>query len=173
MPSWWCHTYETTIRSIDSFCTHYNTITLVCLVILSLGAHSDSAPPRPWGGIRFALFYFFFLSLSPFFTRRWYALCVGSCKCINRKRIAPEVLLNVVESWGTGFDLSDHSLISSSSLHFSGIAICECSFIWLHPLTLIPPPARGEYEYTQMKIPQHILLVHCYLLLLDRQNIKM
>ena len=140
MPSWWCHTpYH--IR--DSFYRLFlHTLTLLLLHWFGMPCDSDSEPERSlWfrpsaafgrgGGIRFALFYFFFLSLSPFFTRRWYALCVGSCKCINRERMAPAVLLNLVDSWGTGFDRSDHSLISSSSLHFPGIVIYECSFIWL------------------------------------------
>ena len=134
MPSWWCHT----IWFFHWLFLH--TLTLYTLLLLRWHAlwferslwFRPSAAFGRGGGIRFALFYFFFLSLSPFFTRRWYALCVGSCKCINLERMAPAVLLNVADSWGTGFARSDHSLISSSSLHFSGIVIHECSFfIWL------------------------------------------
>ena len=129
------HTIRFFLSTIDSSCTHTHALTLLRWYALwhkrSLWFRPSAAFGRG-GGIRFALFYFFFLSLSPFFTRRWYALCVGSCKCINRERIAPAVLLNVADSWGTGFARSDHSLISSSSLHFSGIVIHECSFfIWL------------------------------------------
>ena len=114
---------------------------------------------------------------SPFLTRRWYALCVGSCKCINRERIAPVVLLNVVDSWGTGFDRSDHSLISSSSLHFPGILdidICCCSSIYMiaytHPGSAPSGlrPGGGirfacfdwgeyEYEYTHRYVETYLL----------------
>ena len=36
------------------------------------------------------------LEAAPFLTRRRYALCVGSCKCFNRDRIAPDVLVIVL-----------------------------------------------------------------------------
>ena len=104
---------------------------------------------------------------SPFLTRRWYALCVGSCKCINRERMAPAVLLNLVDSWGTGFDRSDHSLISSSSLHFPGILdidICCCSYIydcihspWFRPLR---PTAGGRNQVRVFRLRLIWVWVH-------------
>ena len=92
---------------------------------------------------------------SPFLTRRWYALCVGSCKCINRERMAPAVLLNLFDSWDTGFDLSDHSLISSSSLHFVGIDTVVVALSMIALLTLIPPPpayGRGAESGSRVSI---------------------
>ena len=130
MPSWWCHIRHTIYDSFYWLFLH--TLTLLHWYAYALWFWFWAwALFGRGGGIRFALFYFFFLSLSLFFTRRWYALCVGSCKCINLERMAPAVLLNVADSWGTGFARSDHSFISSSSLHFPGIVIYECSFIWL------------------------------------------
>ena len=98
---------------------------------------------------------------SPFLTRRWYALCVGSCKCINRERMAPAVLLNLFDSWDTGFDRSDHSLISSSSLHFVGIDTVVVALYMIAPAHPDSAPSGlrpgggirfacfdwGEYEY--------------------------
>jgi len=52
---------------------------------------------------------------APFLTRRRYALCVGSCKCFNRDRMAPDVLLNVIASCEVGLDRSDHNFLSSDS----------------------------------------------------------
>ena len=129
MPSCWCHTYDS---FYDWLFLH--TLTLLHWYALWFWAWALTLiPPLRglWPRGRNQVRAILFLSLSPFFTRRWYALCVGSCKCINRERIAPAVLLNVADSWGTGFARSDHSLISSSSLHFPGIVIYECSFIWL------------------------------------------
>ena len=81
--------------------------------------------------------------------------CLPS-KCINRERMAPAVLLNLFDSWDTGVDRSDHSLISSSSLHFVGIdTVVVALYIWLHPLTLIPPPpayGRGAESGSRVSI---------------------
>jgi len=95
------------------------------------------------------------------------SLCVGSCKCINRERMAPAVLLNLVDSWGTGFDRSDHSLISSSSLHFPGILdidICCCSYIydcihspWFRPLR---PTAGGRNQVRVFRLRLIWVWVH-------------
>ena len=81
--------------------------------------------------------------------------------------MAPAVLLNLVDSWGTGFDRSDHSLISSSSLHFPGILdidICCCSYIydcihspWFRPLR---PTAGGRNQVRVFRLRLIWVWVH-------------
>ena len=75
--------------------------------------------------------------------------------------MAPAVLLNLFDSWDTGFDRSDHSLISSSSLHFVGIDTVVVALYMIAPAHPDSAPSGlrpgggirfacfdwGEYEY--------------------------
>ena len=130
-------------------------------------------PPAAYGrggGIRFEHFDILITIL-----RRWYALCVGSCKCSNRERMAPAVLLNLVDSWGTGFDRSDNSLISSSSLHFVVIDTVVVALYMIAPAHPDSAPSglrpgggirfacfdwgEYEYEYTHRYVETYLLLL--------------